>query len=268
MKNLVLFVVLVMMCFSVHAKEPNTSIENRVQQLETYNQEIIQKKVDNLEKEVHLKLQENQQEIDIQLTEKKNEIDDKLTLLNTVAVVGGLLLALGIGGLIYQFFWGMKKLAENTLKEKLQTYLFENTQSMMELVNSHRVESKVKKEKLVRVVSGSDDETNLMKTLLKRMGFKNIECTTVDIYIPFPPSDLLIFCNIRKNLDTETIVSYLEESNAEDVFVYYGGRLELPQDKSHFSERLNYANSRFTVYHQIVNTLIFKDILQEQALDA
>ncbi|MEJ8802813.1 NARF domain-containing protein [Pontibacter sp. H249] len=267
MKNLAFSVIISILCFSTYAKEPNTSIENRVQQLETYNQDIIQKKVDNLEKEVHLKLQEKQQEIDVQLTEKKNEIDDKLTLLNTIAIIGGLLLTLGVGGLIYQFFWGMKKLAEKTLREKLQTYLFENTQSMMELVNNHRIESKVKKEKLVRVVSGSDDETELMRTLLKRMGFKNVECTTVNIYIPFPPSDLLIFCNIRKSLDTTTIVSYLEESNADDVFVYYGGRLDLPQDKSHFSEKLNYANSRFTVYHQIINTLIFKDILQEQTLD-
>ncbi|GAA4310375.1 MULTISPECIES: NARF domain-containing protein [Hymenobacteraceae] len=253
-----------MFSISVHAKEPNVPLSDRVQQLEIYNQEILQKKVENLEKEINLGLQKKQQELDKKFTEKENEIDDKLALLNTLAIVSGFLLAAGIINLVYQFGWGLKKLAEKTLKEKLQTHLFENTQSLMDLVNNQRAESKVKKEKLIRVVSGSEEETEIMRSLLQRMGFKKVECATVEVYIPFPTSDLLIFCNFKKGLSAEMIINYLEDSNQDDVFVYYGGRIDLPADSIHYQEKLNYANTRFTVYHQIINTLIFKDILKEQ----
>lgn len=263
MKKIFLVVFLVLPFFSAFASDP--TVEDRVQKLEDYNKEVAQQRWENLETKLEGRLSILEGKIENQLKENQVALNEQMSTFKIIGWVVGALLTVGVLVFIYQWTWGFKKLAEKTLKDKLKSNLFENAQSLMELVNSQKEESKVKREKLIRVVSGSDEETNMMKNQLGKMGFQNIECTTINSPIPFPSSDLLIFCNIKNNLQIPTIVSYLEQSEGDEVFIYYGGRLILPEGKLGLSAKLNYANSRFTLYHHIVNTLVFKDILKEHA---
>lgn len=261
MKKIFLGVFLVLAFFSAFASDP--IVEDRIQKLEDYNKEVAQQRWENLEAKLEGRLSNLEGKIENQLKENQIIINEQLSTFKIIGWVVGALLTIGVLGFIYQLTWGFKKLAEKTLKDKLKSHLFENAQSLMELVNSQKEASKVKREKLIRVVSGSDEETNMMKNQLERMGFQKFECTTISSPIPFPNSDLLIFCNIKNNLQIPTIVSYMEQSEEDEVFIYYGGRLMLPEGKPGLSAKLNYANSKFTLYHHIVNTLVFKDILKE-----
>ena len=70
-----------------------------------------------------------------------------------------------------------------------------------------------------------------------------------------------VFDTISVNIQPPNMLD--SNGNEDEVFVYFGRSLQLQSEQMHLMERVNFANSKFTLYNQIINTLIFRDILSE-----
>jgi hypothetical protein len=197
------------------------------------------------------------------LSKAKDEVKDQLWIIKITGGVIALLLAAGIGVLLYKYFVGLEKLADRVLKKKLESHLTENSQYIIEMITSQKTENLIKRNKKLLVVCGNDAEKATSEQLLKAMGFRHLQFLTSANVEDLPGADLIIFSNRNEALPEPVIVDYLQRSGNDDNFIFYGKRLNV-DPQSDYADRINFANSRFTLYHQIINTLSFKEIFITQ----
>jgi hypothetical protein len=250
----VLWCGLVISCATLQAQDSTNlkGLSDRVGSLERYNKEILEEKFENKSTELTNK-------IEYELKKAKDDVNDQLWILKITGGVIALLLAAGIGVLLYKYFVGLEKLADRVLKRKLESHLAENSQYIIDVITSQKTENLIKRNKKLLVLCGNDAEKTAAEQLLKAMGFRHVQFLTSTNTENLPAADLIIFSNRNETLPEPLIIEYLEQSGRDDNFIFYGKRLSV-DPQSDYADRINFANSRFTLYHQIINTLSFKEI--------
>lgn len=248
-----LLIVLFLIFFGVvtNAQE-KLKIEDRVKLLETYNKEILDKKFETKSTELSNK-------IEYDVKKAKDDISDQLWIIKITGGIITLVLGAGIFILLRQYFVGLKKLADKLLKEKLESHLNDNSQFILDMITSQKTENLIKANKKILLVTADETEKNESLALLKSMGFKHIDTIIASSTMSHTDNDLTVFSNNKGNFDENLILKLMEESKEDEALIYYGKRLNIDQQKE-YSERINFANSKFTLYHQIINTLSFKEI--------
>lgn len=234
--------------------QDSLSLQQRVKILEQYNHEVLNERFE-------AKSESLKSEIDSQITAAKTEINEKLSWIKIVGTVCGIILAAGILTLVYQFFFGLKKLAEQKIKEKLDTHLADNTNYIIDVISSQRTETLIKNSKKVLIICGQEEDKDDAIRLLKSMHFKKIETTVLKFYEKLPSADLYVLNNQTGKLHQELVIEFLEKSESDDSFVYYGGPLQYDRNAS-YADQLNFANTKYTLYHQIINMLSFKEVMK------
>lgn len=251
-----LSVLLFLTIFSFNASAQDSTkvkrISERLDLLEAYNKEILDKKFDTKSTELTNK-------IDYEVKKAADDVQDQLKIIKITGGIIGFLLAAGIGILLYQYFVNLKKKVDKLFKEKIENHLNENSQFLIDVITSQKVETQIKKNKKLLVLAGNDEEKNKVKTLLKAMGFDHIQIEVIQQFGNIPQSDLVIFSNTNKALSDDVISEFIKNSGDDDDFIFFGDRLVLDRADPN-AEKVNFANSKYTLYHQIINTLSFKEV--------
>lgn len=258
MKYIQLILGILLLGFAQASAQDTLSLEHRVRLLEVYNEKILKQEFETQS----IRLSST---IEIELENAKREVTDQLWVLKITGGVITLLLAIGIGVLLYKYFWGLQKLADKMLKERLKIHLEDNSSYLLDLITSQKVENLIRKSKRIFVIAGSVTDLNQSMKLFKDMKFMNVEGNVFRYYEKPGPSDLIVFSARDGSLPDELVNEFLEKGGPDESYVYFNSSHLKYDRQASYAERLNFANSQFTLYHQIINVLSFKDLISATA---
>jgi hypothetical protein len=219
-----------------------SDLENRVKYLEEYkgNVESVYKiELDNA-------IKAYQKDFDSQYGDLKS----LLKIILFLGLSGGLFGA-------YLWFYGIKKKANEQINKRIEDIVEQKREDIIELIQSQEFERKLKQTKSLLVISDNESGQKEMKKIMTKFKFKNVIYRINKSYKSLPEHDLVIINNIDGEFKQKEVNKLLEEINDEDVFfvIYTTERLES-------NPRLNFANSKFTLYNNIFTTLSFTETLK------
>lgn len=232
------------MLFAKNTYDKTIELEKRISYLEEYKSNI-----DNLSK---IEIQNAKDEL-------KKELDDKY---EDVEILLKLILILGIPTTLWGFYmalWGIKKKVQKLIDDKIETIVEQKREEIIKLVSNQEFETSLKNTKKIVVISPTEDAQDEVKKTMSNFKFKNLIFRINNTTSIIPEHDLIIFNNIDGEFSQTEIDNIMAEESDEDVcFVAYTTKT---LDRN---PRLNFANSKFTLYHSILTTLSFVESIKKE----
>lgn len=230
--------------FAENTPDKTVELEKRINYLEEYKSNI-----DNLSK---IEIQNAKDEL-------KKELDDKY---EDVEILLKLILILGIPTTLWGFYmalWGIKKKVQKLIDDKIETIVEQKREEIIKLVSNQEFETSLKNTKKIVVISPTEDAQDEVKKTMANFKFKNLIFRINNTASIIPEHDLIIFNNIDGEFSQTEIDNIMAEESDEDVcFVAYTTKI---LDRN---PRLNFANSKFTLYHSILTTLSFVESIKKE----
>lgn len=226
-------------------KLDSTSLSLRVHNLEEYRA--------NLEKLYQLSAKELNQAVDAKIDEKTKDLTEAhktLSLLLWVGVPGTMIALLGV-------YFGATIKAKKMMVEKIEKIVEHKREEIIRLIETQEFDTRLRKTKKLMVLSSTEKAQDLIKAFFTRVQFSSVNYRIVGTYQDFGDYDLIVFNDCGDQFDENIIDEYLKNAKNDDVsFVAYTSR-QLKRDP-----RLNFSNSQFTLYHSILSTLKYAEILK------
>lgn len=214
-----------------------------------------------LEERVQNKISLLEEKSEIEIIRAKEEIKDEIRPIKYAVGFVTFLALLAVGAFLYQLFWGVKRIADRQMKRNLQNHLKSNADVILNLIKSQQAENDIKRKMKITTLNPTENDATILEKILTKMGFINISSLDMKKCEDNTESDLIIFNDRDCNFDHQLIHDYLRQSKEVDLFIYFGSaRLELPNDLGEHRDKLNFANKSFTLYHQIIQTLTYKQL--------
>lgn len=234
--------------------QDSLNLEGRVKLLEQYNERVLQEQFATKSDQLSVS-------ISLELEKAKQEVTDELRIIKIIGTVLGLLIAFGVGGFFAIYMRKLPKMAERLLIERLKSHLDENTNHVLQLITSQKNENRIRETKSLFVIAGSDEELSFALKLLKDMKFAKVDGEVFRYYKDLPTTDLIVLSNRDRLLPDELIIEFMSNGQENDNYIYFGGG-RLPIDPTaKYAEQVNFANSKYTLYHHIINMLSFRDVM-------
>lgn len=219
------------------------NLEERVKQLENYKANI-----DNLSKIQSENLKKN---VDAEVKKALDSIDEAKKTLN-------LLVYIGIPGTVISLivvFFGAVKYAKKLIMDKIVKVVEGNREEILRVIETEAFDNKLKKNKELLVISGSEDSQNNLKGFMEKLKFDKVTYRIINTFNEIPDHDLMIFNNFDGALSQDAINTLMQNTDDEDVCYVAFTNVQLERNP-----RLNFSNSRYTLYHSILSTLKYSDI--------
>jgi hypothetical protein len=230
--------------FAVNTPDKTIELEKRISYLEEYKSNI-----DNLSK---IEIQNAKDELKKELDDKYEDVENLLKLI----------LILGIPTTLWGFYmavWGIKKKVQKLIDDKIETIVEQKREEIIKLVSNQEFETSIKNTKKIVVISPTEDAQDEVKKTMSNFKFKNLIFRINNTFNEIPEHDLIVFNNIDGDfLQTEINDIMSEESDDDICFVAYTTKT---LDRN---PRLNFANSKFTLYHSILITLSFVESIKKE----
>lgn len=242
MKKINFFILLLLFPLFIFAKNDTikvSEIDRRLTALEQYKEMMSAQAKLDYEKSAK-KLEDN-------IDEKTNTI---LWTFGTFTVLA--LAALGINALN---FWTLNKKIENKINSKIEGIIEQKREDILSIVKDEEYERKLKQTKIILVISSSRVAEEQIKHTFSKFDFNNVKFRVKDSFQTIPENDIIVFNNLNGELDQVFINSIVNNIN-DDEKCYIG----YTTTNLARHEQFNFANSRFTLYHQLLSTLKFADL--------
>jgi len=232
--------------FTMNAKEADSikikRIEDRVIQLENYKENIA-----NVYKAENIK---SQNDLAKEIDEKYKDVKNLFTMI----------LILGIPSTlygVYLMFWGIKKKVNQAIAVKIETIVEQKREDIIKLIQSQEFERRLKDNKKIIVISENDEAQKEIKNTIETFNFKNVVYRVKKSYKSLPDYDLIIINNCDGEFVQEDVNEIINSTQDEDAcFVAYTTK-QLERNP-----KLNFANSKFTLYHNIISSLSYSEVLK------
>jgi hypothetical protein len=232
------------MLFAENTTDKTIELEKRITYLEEYKSNI-----DNLSK---IEIQKAKDELKKELDSKYEDVENLLKLI----------LILGIPTTLWGFYmaiWGIKRKVQKLIDDKIETIVEQKREEIIKLVSNQEFETSLKNTKKIVVISPTEDAQDEVKKTMSNFKFKNLIFRINNTFNEIPEHDLIIFNNIDGEFSQIEIDNIMAEESDEDVcFVAYTTK-NLDRNA-----RLNFANSKFTLYHSILTTLSFVESIKKE----
>ncbi|MVN22991.1 NARF domain-containing protein [Mucilaginibacter arboris] len=218
------------------------TLEKRVQQLENYKGNI-----DNLSK---IQSENLRKYVDDEIKKGMGKIDDAKTMITWILWFGlpVTLISIAVG-----YFSAIKK-AKKFVLDKIETVVEGNRDEIIRLIETEAFDTRLRNTKHLLVVSGDEESEESLKKFMTKLNFKNVKYRRAESVDNIPDHDLMIFNTPKGNLSQETIDLFMQNTEDEDICYVAYTTMQLNRDP-----RLNFSNSRFTLYHSILSTLKFSE---------
>lgn len=240
--NLLIFMLTLSLFFSFTTKDTlnNDTIEKRVTILEQFKENMT----------AVAKI-----EYDKSANKLKDDIDEKYK--NLLWVFGTFTLAAvaALGLNAYNHFWGINKKINEKITSKIEDIIEQKREDIISIIRNEEYERKLKQTKKILVISPSQETQEQIKHTFARFNFSNVKYRIKDSFQEIPENDIVVFNNLKGELSQAYINQIVSTINHEEK-CYIG--YSIVQLDRH--EQFNFANSRFTLYHQLLNTLKFSDL--------
>ncbi len=218
------------------------SVEQRLRYLEDYKANI-----DNYSKvETHKAVEAAKMQID----------DEYKNVRNIFLIILGLGIPATLYG-IYMMFWGMNKKIKTAINERIETIVEQKREEIIKLVSNQEFETRLKAQKKILVISANESSQEEVKHTMSKFKFKNVIYRVNGSFDEFPDHDLIVFNNADGDLSQQNIKDIITSNTDEDAcFVAYTTK-QLDRNP-----RLNFANSKFTLYHSLLTTLSYVESIK------
>ncbi|OJW17275.1 NARF domain-containing protein [Mucilaginibacter sp. 44-25] len=218
-------------------------VEKRVQQLENYKSNI-----DNVSK---VQSENLKKYVDDEIKKGMDKVDDAKTMITWVLFLG---LPATITAIILAYLSAIKR-AKKFVIDKIETIVEGKREEIIRLIETEAFDTKLRNLKQLLVISGDEESEESLKKFMTKLKFKNVKYRRAGSFENIPEHDLMIFNTPDGNLTQETIDQFMRNTEDEDTcYVAYTTK-QLNRDP-----RLNFSNSRYTLYHSILSTLKFAEI--------
>lgn len=225
--------------------KPIDSLKTRITVLENYKENIVQLYTINAEKLT--------KHIDEAVDEKVEDIDDAKKILNWLLFLG---IPATILGLIGVYVSAVRK-ARKIIVARIETIVEHKREDLIKLIETQEYDTKLKNTKKLLVLSTNDSANEKVKETFSKLKFKTVNFRIVNQYTAFNDYDLVIFNDSDGSFSQAVIDDYINNTPDEDVsFVSYTIK-NLTRNP-----RINFCNSSFTLYHSILSTLKYTEILR------
>lgn len=171
----------------------------------------------------------------------------------------------GLGLLISGFFFFrnfIQKRSEEIATTKIQSHIGDvvetNREKIIELIRSQDLETTVKKDSEILVVT---KDSKYLKQYFSDVQIEKVTYDESGIYNkPKNKTQLIIFDGESiDNTNHQLFDKYMTETKAQNLlYIFFGGHFD-PASR----ENLNFANSKFTLYNHILNSLKYKKIKEQ-----
>lgn len=234
------------MFLTMNAKESDSTkianLEGRVGQLENY-------KI-NIENVYKAEYQKSQNDLAKDIDEKYKDVRNLFTMILILGIPSS------IYG-IYLMFWGIKKKVNQSIAEKIETIVEQKREDIIKLIQSQKFERHLKENKKIIVISENEESQEEIRNTIETFKFKNVIYRINKSYDSLPEYDLIIINNCDGVFKQQDVTDIINFANNDDVcFVAYTTK-QLDRDP-----KLNFANSKFTLYHSILTTLSFSEAIK------
>lgn len=228
---------------NINAKEvDSTKIANldfRISQLENY-------KI-NIENVYKAEYQKSQNDLTKEIDEKYKDVRNIFAMILILGIPSSL-----YG--IYLMFWGIKKKVNQSIAEKIETIVEQKREDIIKLIQTQKFERRIKETKKIIVISENEESQEQIKSTMETFQFKNVIYRINKTYDNLPDYDLIIINNCDGEFKQEDVTNIINYAEDDDVcFVAYTTK-QLDRNP-----KLNFANSKFTLYHSILTTLSFSE---------
>lgn len=219
------------------------ALEERVSKLEGYKIDIA------TQADARAETLKNQVQKDIK--DGLNEIEDAKKTLDILSFVGipvtlGAFLLGGIGVILY---------IRKQVTTRISTLIEKKREEIIRLVETEAFDNRLRNHKKLLVISGDEESNEGIKKFMEKLKFKKVIYRVAGTFNDIPDHDLVIFNTPNGELSQESIDEFMQKSADEDnCYVAYSTKRLEP------NPRLNFSNSRFTLYHSILSTLKYSEI--------
>lgn len=223
----------------------NDPLEQRVIKLEDYQ--------NNLDKLYEINAASLKKDIEAATKEQVKDIEDTKRTLSWLLYFG---LPLTIVSLLGVYFSAIRK-ARKIILEKIEDIVEHKREEIIKVIESQEFDSKLKRTKSIVVLSTSETANDEIKKVLSKLKFSKLKFRIVSEYVEVDDYDLIIFNDYDGSFSQAVIDDYLTNLSDEDLcFVAYTTK-SLTRNS-----RINFSNSQFTLYHSILSTLKYSEILK------
>lgn len=235
-----------MLMTQISYAQPNPEIkalDDRVSALESYKIDIATLS------DARSETLKNKVEADIK--EALKEIEDSKKTLDLLVYLG---LPLTVGAFLIGWIgviWYIKKL----VSDRISTLIEKKREDIIRLVETEAFDNRLRNTKKILVISGDEKSSESIRKFLEKLKFKKVTYRIVGAFNDVPEHDLMIFNTPEGELSEQSINEFMQSSEDEDnCYVAYSSKRLEP------NPRLNFSNSRFTLYHSILSTLKYSEI--------
>lgn len=218
-------------------------LETKVQLIEDYKS--------NIEQYSKVELEKHKSEL------KKSFDDDYKNVRNLFALI----LIIGIPSTLYGvyiMYWGVNKKIKKAIEDKIEKIVELKREDIIKLINNQAFDRKIKETKHILIISETEEAQEEIRSTMANMGFKNLIYRLTGSTSTWPENDLVVINNIDGEFSQDKINRIIADNEDEDIcFVAYTSKL------IERNPRMNFANSKFTLYHSILTTLAFTTSLKE-----
>ncbi|MGZ3754329.1 MAG: NARF domain-containing protein [Mucilaginibacter sp.] len=218
-------------------------LETRLKQLEDYKANI-----DNVSK---VQSESLKKYVDDQVKKGLDQVEDAKKTITWILWLGLPVTILSIGAA----YWAAITKARKFVVDKIETIVEGKREEIIRLIETEAFDTKLRNNKELLVISGDEETQESLKKFMVKLKFKNVKYRIAGGFNEIPEHDLMIFNSPDGNLTQEAITDLMNRTEDEDTcYVAYTTK-QLNRDP-----RLNFSNSRFTLYHSILSTLKFSEI--------
>lgn len=195
----------------------------------------------------------------IQLEKDKDELKKET---KNVSIILTIFLIIGAPSTIYtiyMMFWGVNKRIKKAIDDKITNIVEEKREDIIKLIKNQAFDRILKETKKILIISKTEDSQKNIKKVVSGMGFNNLIFRQLNTMKNIPENDLLVFNNIDGSFSQNEIDKIVKSDEREDsCFVAYTLK-QLDRNP-----RMNFANSKFTLYNAILTTLTFMNTIENK----
>ena len=221
------------------------SLTNRIEVLEDYKT--------NIQQLYNISAAQLKTYVDQQIDQKVKDTEEQKRTLNLLLYFG---VPATLMGLIVVYFGAIGR-AKKLIISRIETIVEHKREDLIKLIETQEYDTKLKKSKKILVLSANEDCQEITKKLFRKFGFTEVKFRVVQSYQEFNDYDLIVFNDYDKSFSQPLISEFIQNAKGDEVgFVAYTTN-NLQRDP-----KLNFSNSPFTLYHNILSTLKFNEILK------
>lgn len=249
---------------SLFAQDENQPVVKKIQKIEQ-RLEVLEGQKENLDKQSEIleaNFESKEKEINTAFDQYQLEINKEVNWIYNLLTYWIPLVFLGFGIPLFVYIKDFikktsKEKAEQIITERVADIIEENKEKIISLIFEYDIETRLKRESKILVILEDKSHQPYMEMLFLEIEILNVQFIVGEKYItPAPDIDLIIFDDHNDTGKNHKLFEeYLDQlSDNNMLFIFYGKKFNQRR------EQLNFANSKYTLYDRIMNSLKFRDI--------